>query len=106
MIHRQAVQLAFGLLNEAAQIGHMHLPIRIQLANGEKISGTFNGYWDLRAYGGTLQPAISYPVPGSDKLTTGILPQGATILTPYPSFEQWTAQQQAQQQQQQPINAA
>jgi len=70
------------------------------MPDGRTLQGEFNGYWDMRSFGGGLRPAISYPQ-DSGLLTTGILPSGATLLTPIPSFEEWQLAQP-----QQPTNAA
>ena len=74
---------------------NLQQPVRLKLADGSAVQGMFHGYWDMTPLGRGWVPAISYPLPDGS-MTTGFLPQGAQILDPIMSAEEWQQQQQQQ----------
>lgn len=60
------------------------LLVEIELEDGTRQPALFAGYWDM---GATAFPAIGFPTESG--FSHGMLPQGASIVTPVPTLEQW-----------------
>lgn len=85
----------------SAPVAMLHLPCKIQRADGTLIQGEFNGYYDMRQFGRGVVAAVGY-ANGEGAMTSGFLAPGEKITTHVPTFErwqQWVASKQRPQQQ-------
>ena len=92
----EARQIVAHLLEDDAARVNTGTPIKIQTADGKVIDGDFNGYYDLREVGHGVYPSIGYP-DNAGGFSHGHLHPGDKLLTPIPSFEEWSAQQKQKQ---------
>jgi len=79
------------LLSPAQQ----RIPIEIQRADGTRVKGEFNGYYDLRSMGRGTVPSVGW-LNAEGKMTHGLLGAGETIIGTVPTFEEWMASKQQQ----------
>lgn len=69
-------------------------PVTIERPDGSTYEAEFNGYYDLRPYGGKLTPSIGRTIEGSMQ-SHGELNSGEKIVSEVPSFEEWSKAQES-----------
>ena len=69
--------------------------VRVRTPGGEVIPADWNGYYDMRPYGGKLGHSVALKTGASGNWSHGILPAGHEVLDEVPSYEQWDAEQKS-----------
>lgn len=74
---------------EAASPAPTKVPIQIQKPDGTIENAEFTGYFDYRDMGRGAIPSIGYKL-ADGRVSHGFLKAGDKIITPVPSFEEWS----------------
>lgn len=78
----------FGIVTDSE--GRSHIPVTIERPDGTRYQAQFNGYYDLRDFGGGTPESIGRYLESGD-LTHGNLREGEKLITKVPTIDEWNA---------------